>query len=266
MERTGYLGPEGSYSHIAAQAMRPNDKLIAFSSFPLVFAALVSGGAESIVVPIENTLNGGVLQNIDLLQSTEDIIAVEEKRIKIDHRLATIHGADMKDIKRVYSHGQALGQCAKYLAENLPNAKLIETPSTAASLKLLKTEEDACIVGAHTWAEGITLSDKNIADEDNNFTHFLRIVRGAAEKDMQSGRVYFSVTCKNSPGALLSLLRPVYSHGLNMTKIESRPIKDAPDEYVFFIEAEGSYSSPGMQGAISEIKKAASSFKLLGCY
>ncbi|MDE6597904.1 MAG: hypothetical protein K2K60_04625 [Clostridia bacterium] len=266
MEKTGYLGPEGSYSHIAAQTMRTDDKLLSYASFPLVFSALAAGEVDSIVIPIENTLNGGVLQNIDLLQSTQNILAVDEKRIKIDHRLATLNGSDIKNIKRVYSHKQALGQCAKYLAENLPNAKLIETPSTAASLNLLQTKEDACIVGAHTKVEGITLSDKNVADEDNNFTHFLRIVRGAAKEGMQSKRVYFSVTCNNRSGALLSLLQPIYAHGLNMTKIESRPIKDRPDEYVFFIEAEGNYSSPEMQGAISEIKKVANSFKILGCY
>ncbi|MDE6001056.1 MAG: hypothetical protein K2G96_01850, partial [Clostridia bacterium] len=93
----------------------------------------------------------------DLLQSTQNIIAVEEKRIKIDHRLATLAGADKNSIKRVYSHRQALDQCAKYLAKNFPDAKLIESPSTAASLNLLKTKEDACIVGVHTKAEGIIL-------------------------------------------------------------------------------------------------------------
>ena len=266
MDKTGYLGPEGSYSHIAANALRPNDKLIAYASFPLVFSALVSGEVESIVIPIENTLNGGVLQNIDLLQSTQNIIAVEEKKVKIDHRLATLSGADIKGVKRVYSHRQALEQCAKFLAKNIPEAKLIESPSTAASLSSLKTEEDACIVGSHTVKKGVTLTKENIADEDNNFTYFLRVVRGNIADGAKSKRVYFSVTCNNKSGALLSLLQPIYSHGLNMTKIESRPIKDAPDEYAFFIEAEGNYSSPEMQGALSEIKSVANSFKLLGCY
>ncbi len=266
MEKTGYLGPEGSYSHIAAKLMRPKDGLCAYSSFPLVFSALTSGEVGGIVVPIENTLNGGVLQNMDLLQSTANVVAVEEKRIKIDHRLATFRGAPLKGIKRVYSHRQALDQCAEFLAVNLPEASLFETSSTAASLDMVKTAADACIVGSHTVKEGLVLSEKNIADEDNNFTHFLRIVRGTVDSGAHSDRVYFSVTCKNESGALLSLLKPIYAYGLNMTKIESRPIKDRPDEYVFFIETEGDYSSPEVQGALTEIKKIVNSFKLLGCY
>ncbi len=266
MEVIGYLGPEGSYSFLAARQLRPDARLTAYGSFPLVMASLVRGETDGIVLPIENTLNGGVLQNIDLLQATEGVAAVEQTTVKLDHRLATVRGAEKSCIKRVYSHQQALDQCAKYLFSNFPKARLIATLSTAASLEKLKTEEDAAIVGAHTVKEGIVLSDENVSDESNNFTHFLLVKRGEIPETAISRRVYFSVTCRNVSGALISLLEPLRRHGLSMTKIESRPIKDRPDEYAFFIETEGDYSSLGVKSAIEDIKKAANSFKLLGCY
>lgn len=266
MEKIGYLGPEGSYSRIAAEKMRPKAQLLAFQSFPQVFASLVSGQTDAVAVPIENTLNGAVLQNMDLLQSTDGVYAAEECVIKIEHRLATLAGADKSKIKRIYSHSQALEQCSKYLLENFPSARLIPTPSTAASLEKIQTEEDAGIVGAHTKKAGLVLSEYDIADEDGNFTHFLLVKRGRLPADARSRKIYFSVTCANRSGALLSLLSRISDYGLNMTKIESRPVKNAPDEYRFFIEIEGDYSSERVKNALSDIGKTANSLKLLGCY
>ena len=108
MEKIGYLGPEGSYSSLAAARLRPNAELKDYQSFPLVFASLVNGETDGIAVPIENSLNGGVLQNMDLLQATDGVYAAAEITIKIDHRLAYLKGADLRGITRIYSHGQAL--------------------------------------------------------------------------------------------------------------------------------------------------------------
>lgn len=266
MQKIGYLGPEGSYSQLAAHRTCPDAKLCAYTGFPQVFQSLVDGETDAIAVPIENTLNGGVLQNLDLLQSTEGVCAVRKLTVKIDHRLVTLKGADAAEIKRVYSHSQALEQCAKYLAENFPSAQLVPVQSTSASLDMVKTEEDAGIAGAHNVREGLVLSDKNIADADNNFTHFLLLKRGEVPHDMKSEHIFFSVTLNNRSGALFSLLQVVSEHNLNMTKIESRPVKQAPDEYRFFIETEGDYSADAVKSALEDIKNAANSFKLLGCY
>lgn len=263
---TAYLGPDGSYSHVAAIRMTPQATHKPCKSFAKVFSAVLSGEADCAVIPIENTLNGGIAQNIDLLQSADGLCAVEELAVKIDHRLITLAGADVKNIRRVYSHAQALEQCARYLSESLPEAELIAVTSTAAGQTMIKTPADAGIVGAHTVAEGFTLSDKNIADESENFTQFLLVKRGEAVKNAPSRKIYFSVTCKNCAGALLKLLQPVYANGLNMTKLHSRPVKGCVSEYRFFIEAEGDYSSEAVQRAVEEVKRAANSFKLLGCY
>ena len=264
--KTGYLGPEGSYSYLAAQKMTPDSALVAYDSFPLAFRALVANEVDCIVIPIENSLNGEVTQNVDLLQSTPGIIAVEECIIRIEHRLAVLDGADTGKIKRIYSHRQALDQCAQYLFDNFSGAALFATPSTSASIDMLKTKEDACIVGAHTKREGITLSKKNIADYPENSTHFLKVVKGCADEERHTKKIYFSVTCPNVAGSLLKLLQRVAAHGLNMSKLQSRPIKDATDEFAFFIEIECDYSQPEVKRAVEDIKSTALSFKMLGTY
>ena len=265
-EVTGYLGPAGTYSEIAAERLCGDSQKVAYPSFFTLFCALVKGEADRIVIPIENTLNGAVTQNLDLLQETENVYACSACALEIDHRLIIFAGADKRNIKRIYSHGQALAQCGKYLAKNFPGAKLLETPSTADCINKLGDEETAGIVGAHCRVAGYELSDKNISDVENNYTQFLLVKRGAPEESAKSERIFFSVTCRHRAGALVDLLSILKESGINMTKIESRPIKNKTGEFSFFIEIEGDYSVDGVKAALQKIKAAALSFKLLGCY
>lgn len=264
--KTAYLGPEGSYSQLAAMQMCPNAEAKAYPSFYLVMNALKNGECGFAVLPIENSLNGAVLQNIDLLQNTQNVIAVEKMRLMLDHRLATLECADISGISSIYSHEQPLAQCAAYLNANFPNARLIATPSTAASLDMVKNKTDAAIVGAHIKKEGITLSPRNIADSTHNFTDFLLVTRGSVNEKKKSERIYFSVTCRHASGALLDILEPMRAGGMNMTKIQSRPIKDSEGEYRFFIEVEGDYSSDRIKEILQWVKEVSHSFKILGTY
>ena len=266
MDKISYLGPEGSYSRLAAERLVSNGEYIAYQSFPAVFGALASNEVDGAVIPIENSLNGGVLQNMDLLQYTQGIVAVKEEVVKIDHRLITLNGTDLKNVKRVYSHSQALEQCARYLAENFPNARLIATQSTAESLEMLTSKEDACIAGAHNSRAGLYISENNVADEKDNFTHFLLLRRGNVAEDKTSRKIYFSVTLPNRSGSLVGLLQRLAAHGLNMTKIESRPVKTRINEFAFFIETEGDYARKDIKLALKDIENSSLSFKLLGCY
>lgn len=266
MDKVAYLGPDGSYSSIAAERFRPQAEHLGYSSFALVIKALLEGECNLAVLPIENSLNGGVNQNIDLLQYTDGLIAFEELLVEIDHRLATRSGADTAKITRIFSHRQALEQCGEYLSKNFPRAKLVGAPSTAAGLDKLEYDTDACIVGAHTKREGITLSPYNIADEKSNRTHFLLIKKGGVEDCKPSQKMYFSATCHHKPGELLSMLSIIADGGLNMTKIESRPIKDKPGEYRFFIEIEGDCFSKNVKDVLKRVEKVSNSFKILGAY
>ncbi|MDE6373294.1 MAG: hypothetical protein K2L72_02230 [Clostridia bacterium] len=264
--KAGYLGPEGTYSSLAAKKLCPDAELITYPSFFTLFAALKDGEVDAVVTPIENTLNGAVTQNLDLLQETPDIYACAACAVKIEHRLITLDGADINGIKHVWSHPQALGQCAKFLARNYPFARLHETASTAECIDKLKSAEDAGIVGEHCAREGYTLSEESIADEPKNYTQFLLIRNGEPSEKAFSDRIFFSVTCRHKVGALVELLEILRDCGINMTEIESRPIKSKTGEFRFFIEVEGNYSLPETRAALDRLKSACKSFKLFGCY
>ncbi len=260
----GYLGPEGSYSEIAAR--RFGGACVPLPNFYKLVKALLGGEVDCAVLPIGNSLNGGVTQNIDILQQTDGIFACAETSVKIEHCLVTKNGADIKSIKRVYSHGQALAQCARYLSENLPDAELIETPSTSACYGFIVTEEDAGIASSGAKREGFAYGDGCISDEKSNYTQFLLVKKGGAEIVTRSDKIYFSATCKHEAGALYKLLGVLSERGINMTKIESRPIKESVGEFRFFIEIEADCSTEKAQALLREIKKNSLSFKLLGCY
>jgi prephenate dehydratase len=264
--KVGFLGPNGSYSQLAAEKMGKGGMCIPYKSFNLLLGGLLAGELDYIVMPIENSLNGGVMQNIDLLQATDGIVAVEECYVQIDHRLITKKGADIKNIKRVYSHQQALGQCAKYLAKNLPYANQIETLSTAASLDMIKTDEDAGIAGSHVKVGDLYMTPYTISDIPANFTQFLLVKRGTLPPETRSKKIYFSVTVKDEAGALVKILSVLAGYNLNMTRIGSRPIKESRGEYAFFIELEADYSSAVVKRALCDIEEKANSCKILGVY
>ena len=261
-----YLGPEGSYSHCAAMAMCPGARLLPCRTFTEAAAALLDGDADAAVLPIENTLNGGVMQNIDLLQKNVGLCAVRQYTLRIDHRLITLAGADKSRIERIYSHRQALDQCAGFLQEHYPDAELVPERSTAASVDCIKTPREAAIAGVQCAREGLDVSPECISDEKNNFTHFLLVTKGSLPEDFKSSRVYFALVCNHVPGALMQVLAIIYGCNLNMTKIESRPIKNEPGEYRFFIEVVGDYSSEEMKHALAILRSSTRSFRLIGAY
>lgn len=266
--RTGCLGPEGSYSEQAAKQLAPQSEIMLYKTFPAVIRSLKEGETDEIVLPIENTIQGGVLQNMDLLAQEKDLFIVKEHIMPISHRLVMKEGTTMSDIKYVYSHPQAIGQCSVFLSERLPLAQTVATESTALGLSMVKGREDACIIGAHLCADlkGMTVYPDNIANEKKNFTYFQLIKKGKEWLDKPSERIYFVAGLFHKPGALYSLLGVINGYGLNMTKIESRPIKDKPGEYRFFIEIEGDFQSPVITEALHKMEEACFKFKLLGCY
>lgn len=257
------LGPNGSYSELAAKKMRPDAEIVLCRSFTEAVRKVLAGDADYVVLPVENSLNGGVLDCLDLLEE-EDIFAIEEFPLPVDHRLAMREGVHVEDIKYIYSHEQALGQCASYLEANFPNAEYIHTAATAESLSLLN-EHSAGIVGSHIRRDGIILSDENIADNKNNFTRFVLAER-RRELPQNSVMVFFSAVCADRPGSLLGLLKIFLRHGLNLTRIESRPVKEEFGQYRFFIEFAGDLASEWVQRALSEAQAYCVQYKLLGAY
>ena len=265
-KKVSCLGPEGSYTCLAARIMCPEAELVLCNTFAQVVQSVLSGATQAAVLPIENTINGGVLQNMDLLESNPSLSAVKEYTLRIDHRLITLAGADKSKINRIYSHRQALDQCAEFLNANYPKAELIAENSTAASISCIQSETDAAIAGAQCEREGLEVSAECISDEKNNYTHFLLVINGVLPEDFVSKKIYFTLTCSHKPGALLKILEIINDFALNMTKIESRPIKYRPGEYRFFIEIEGDYSREIVKDALLTLEQSAHSFTLIGAY
>ena len=264
--RVAYLGPEGSYSSLAAKALAPGAEELPCGSFYAAAGALERGEADCAVLPVENTLQGAVTQNLDLLYASPDLYAVREYLLKIEHRLIAKEGTKLSDIRRIFSHEQAILQCGKFIAESLPGAKIVCTDSTMQSVSRIAEAGDAGIVGSHVRAEGLAFIGGNIADEQKNFTHFLLIRKGREALPVHSKLIYFAATCPHEPGALLKMLQILSVYDLNMTKIESRPIKNSPGEYCFFIEFSGDIADANVRAALTRLEEYTKNFKLLGCY
>jgi prephenate dehydratase len=267
--KTGCLGPQGSYSEQAAKVLSPRSEIALYRNFPAVVRSVEEGETDEIVLPIENTIQGGVLQNMDLLAERSDLFIVKEYIMPVSHRLVMKEGGSLSEIERVYSHAQAIGQCSVFLSECLPFAEKIPVESTAHSLSMVKGKGDACIVGEHLCKDlkGFTVYSEEIADEKKNFTYFELIKKGKKSIEGKSSKlIYFVAKLPHKAGSLYALLGILDEYKLNMTKIESRPIKDKPGEYRFFIEVEGDYSSPVILQALQKIEGACLEFKLLGCY
>ncbi|MBQ7880189.1 MAG: ACT domain-containing protein [Clostridia bacterium] len=280
--KIAFLGPEGSYSHLAARSFleveesaattgQGWDECIPFRNFPEVFQAVKSGRVDAAALPIENSLQGGVLQNLDLLQSSEDLYAVKELVVRVDHRLVYKAGVKPSEIGRVYSHRQALDQCAGFLSREMPFASLRETESTAFGVARAMEDEtgkSAAIAGAHTenLRGGFVLGETSISDEPNNFTHFLLVKKGKDKLPAHGNRVFFSAVCPHRPGSLLELLQIIAKYDINMTKIESRPVKNKVGDYRFFIEADCDLGNEQVQETFAAIQKDTLEWKLLGAY
>ena len=280
--KIAFLGPEGSYSHLSAELFLQAeskdgekgvnfDECIPFRNFLEVLNAVSSGRVDAATIPIENSLQGGVSQNLDLLQASMDLYAVSEQVIKIDHRLIYKEGVTLSQIGRVYSHRQALDQCFAFLSKNIPFASLRETESTAFGISKAMEDESgksAAIAGAHAsnLRNGFVMSKESIADEKNNFTQFLLIKKSEKALPVNSNRIFFSAVCPHKPGSLLALLEVISNYGVNMTKIESRPVKNRPGDYRFFIEAECDIASRNTSDMLAEIKRNTLECKLLGAY
>lgn len=257
------LGPEGSYSELAARAF--SGEPILCRSFSAAVDELVKGNADACVLPIENSLQGSVRQNLDLISRTEGIYAVGKHTLAIDHRIARLKGVAPESVKKIYSHEQAIAQCAEYLHENFPEAEIGYTASTAQSLALLG-EHSVGIVGAHIEREGVVLSPENIADDKRNMTEFLLLKRGKENLPAHSERVFVCVTLSHRPGSLLRFLQTIDGFGLNLTKIESRPVRHSIGEHRFFIEFEGDFVAPVVQYALGALEEKSISFRLIGAY
>lgn len=265
--RVAFLGPEGTFSHVAVrQAFGAHAEALAQPTIADVFAAVERGEAEHGVVPIENTTEGVVTQTLDTLVESS-LPVCGETALRISMCLLSQSG-QLGDVRRVASHPQPLAQCRGWLDRHLPGAERIEQTSTVAAAELAAREADVAAVGSPIAGEllGLEVIAASIEDRRDNTTRFL-IVGGEAPRpsshDLTS--VVFTVR-KTQSGALHRLLEPFAEEGVNLTSIQSRPLKGAPWEYIFVVDLEGHVSEPQVERALARSAEVANSMRVLGSF
>lgn len=266
VQRVAFQGEPGAYSEMAAFHFFPTAALLPAKSFQNVFESLESGKVDFAVVPIENSIEGSVNETYDLLLVTNMTVCGEIYQ-KIRHCLIVNPGADDSKIRSVYSHPQALAQCRV----NLQKRKLepIPTYDTAGAVKMIKEKKlnDAAAIASKRAADlyGMEIWEENIEDKTNNYTRFLVISKVQSEPTGSDGTsLIFSV--KHVPGALYGILAEFASRGINLTKIESRPTKEVPWEYYFYVDFDGHRNDKQIRDLIRVLKKKTMFIKILGSY
>ena len=264
--KAAFLGPLGTFSHQATmEIFGSSTELVPQKTIPEVFRAVECGRADYGCVPIENSAEGVINYTMDWLVKS-GVMITAEKYCRIHHSLMA--KCKRKEIKRIYSHPQVLGQCQHYLLENFAGVELIEMASTACAAEKAASEEFAAALGSPVASRlhQLDILEENVEDSSTNTTRFLVIGKKAA---VSSGNDKTSLcfVVKNRPGALYEALEPFRKNQLQMTLIESRPWQQqAGWEYCFFIDLIGHRNDPKVKDACSELEKISAFFKILGSY
>ncbi len=262
-----FQGELGAYSEQAAvQFFGPTVHVKPFESFEEVFNAVERDEAQFGVVPIENSLEGSISRVYDLLLES-DVKVRGEIEVRIIHCLIANAGASLDSIRRVYSHPQALGQCRAFLKHL--NCELVPSYDTAGSVKILKEKggTDAAAIAGTRAAEiyEMTVLAREIEDFAHNFTRFFVLAKhDAPPSGDDKTSIVFSVSHK--PGALYDFLREMAASNLNLTKIESRPTRQRPWEYNFYLDYEGHHEEDASRDVLAKLAEDALFLKILGSY
>jgi prephenate dehydratase len=272
VRRTGIQGELGAFSQEAThQLLGPRAPVVPYPTFESVFVALGSGKIDSAVIPMENTLAGSVHENYDhLLQF--DVRIAAETNVRIVHNLIAPPGVRFKDLRQVYSHPVALNQCLKFFAR-YPKLERVPFYDTAGSVKMVmqKSEPHAAAIASDVAAAiyGGNILKRSIEDDRRNFTRFFllypsnKLPPPPRAKEWKTSLVF---TTRNIPGALFRVLSAFALRDLNLTKIESRPLRGKPWEYLFYLDLLGRETDPQVQNALRHLSEIADFLRVLGSY
>lgn len=274
--RAAFQGELGAFSQVAARRLAGEEFIpMPLAAFDEVFVAVVNGKCHCAVIPIENTLHGSVHENYDHLLKY-DLAIRGETFVRIVHNLIAPPGVKFQNIKRVYSHPVALNQCRKFFEGN-PQIERTSFYDTAGSVKMVM-EKNAGNEGAIASAEaaqiyGAKILRKSIEDDRENFTRFflLEKAKPGRRKYPPAGsakrfKTTVAFTTRNIPGALFRSLSAFSLRDINLTKIESRPLRGKPWEYLFYLDFIGHVEDPVCRNALNHLGELADMLRVLGCY
>ena len=260
-------GVAGAYSQIACDRLFKRPAILYLSSFDAVFSAIESGLCRYGVVPLENSTAGSVNAVYDLMMN-HNFRIVRSVRIKVDHCLLVNPGTRREEIREIYSHQQAISQCEKYLP-SFPNARVIPCENTAVAAKMVAQagRRDAAALSSHACGKiyGLSCLESSVQDMDNNFTRFICISK-KLEIYPGADRTSLMAVLPHEPGSLYKLLSRFYALGLNLNKLESRPLPNRNFEFMFYFDLETSVYSPQFLQLMGEMPTLCEEFSYLGSY
>ncbi|BEN86373.1 P-protein [Serratia marcescens] len=271
--RIAFLGPKGSYSHLAARqyAARHFDRLIecGCQKFQDIFTQVETGQADYAILPIENTSSGSINEVYDLLQHTS-LSIVGELTNPINHCVLIAGDSDLSQIETVYSHPQPFQQCSQFL-NRFPHWKIEYTESTAAAMEKVAKLNSPKVAALGSEAGGalygLQVLEHNLANQQQNITRFIVLARKAVDVSEQvPAKTTLIMATGQQSGALVEALLVLRDNGIIMTKLESRPINGNPWEEMFYIDVQANLRADAMQKALRDLAPITRSLKVLGCY
>ncbi|MBQ3573591.1 MAG: chorismate mutase [Clostridia bacterium] len=260
-------GIEGANSQIACDKLFKNADIQYVKTFEDVFVKVANGECDYGILPIENSIHGTVNAVYDLMKNYSSYI-VKSIKVKINHVLMTKKGTDFSEIKEIISHEQALGQCSEFLKQ-YPDIKITNCENTAVAARLVR-DSDRCDIAAISSPDcaeyyGLSVLNENVANSDSNFTRFICISK---ELEIYPGADRISIIMKlpHTPGALNTTISKFAAAGLNLTKLESRPIAGRDFEFSFYFDLEASIYSEDALAILDELAADDNNFVFLGSY
>ncbi len=269
VKKIAYLGPPGTYSEQAAEQWNDVDELLPLESIPAVAKSVEDGESFQGVLPIENSIEGGVTFTLDLLIHDSPLSICGEVIVPINHYLMAHEEIDFSNVTTVYSHPQSLGQCRQFLLNNLPQASLVASLSNAKAVEeMLSANPGAAAISSERSANlyGATVLRKNVEDNSNNETRF--VVLSDSDHEMTSDdktSLCFEFD-GDGPGILSESLTEFASRNINLVKIESRPNKRRLGRYVFLVDIDGHRKTPEVKEALDALRSKVSMLKIFGSY
>jgi prephenate dehydratase len=262
-----FQGEPGAYSEAAALRLRPEAATVPCQTFEQVFEAVASGQATHGILPVENSIAGSIHRNYDLLVDHQ-LPIVAEVELPVVHHLLALPGVELEQVRRVFSHPQALAQCERFL-RSLPSVELVATYDTAGSARMIRDEghRDAAAVASARAAEvfGLATIRSGIQDFEDNITRFVVISRSSTPLGPPT-KTSLVFALPNAPGSLFKALSVFALRDIDLTKLESRPLQGRPWEYLFYLDVAIAREEPACVRAVMHLSEFARWVRTLGTY